>query len=108
MAVRGSTPDYVLLLNDIDLSGQTVYVTISQMGKSLTLTNDRLSVAMDEHGTAIAFKLTQEDTLRFRVGSAEVQLKSIDETGHVTPTYIAKISIEPALLEKVIAYVPND
>ena len=35
--IRGTTPDYILNV-DADLTGQTVYVTISQLRTKLTLT----------------------------------------------------------------------
>lgn len=104
-AIRGTTPDYVLKLDGVDLTGKTVYVTIKQSGgQELTLTGERLTVTTDEHGSAIAFELTQQDTLSLSVGQADVQVKIIDADGHVDASDIANIRINRALLERVIEY----
>ena len=104
-AIRGTTPDYVLTLDGVDLTGKTVYVTIKQTGTNeLTLTGERLTVATDEHGSAIAFSLTQQDTLNMSVGQADVQVKFIDANGHVESSDTATIRIGRALLERVIEY----
>lgn len=107
MAVRGTTPDYTLTLAGYDMTGQKPYVSIRQGSTLLNLTGSRLSVAVDESGSEIAFSLTQQETLRFKVGAAEVQVKTIDEGGSVKATGKAKLIIEDALLERVIAYADD-
>ena len=106
-AVRGTTPDYVLALEGYDLTGKTVYVTLAQGGVKTTLTGDRLTIATDEEGSTVAFELTQAETLRFKAGDAEVQLKCIDEQGNVDASGIGQLTIDRALLEKEITYA-ND
>lgn len=107
-AVRGTTPDYILQIEDYDLTGKTVYVTLAQMRDTVTLTGDRLSIATDGSGSTVAFSLTQEDTLAFSPGTVAVQLKAISEDGNVDATEIAQIVIDKALLGRVISYVSND
>lgn len=107
MAVRGTTPDYTLTLAGYDMTGQRPYVTIRQGSTQLTLTGDRLAVTVDESGSAIAFSLTQQETLRFKVGAADVQVKTIDEGGSVKATGKARLDIEEALLERVITYADD-
>jgi hypothetical protein len=89
------------------MTGQRPYVTIRQGSTQLTLTDDRLAVTVDESGSAIAFSLTQQETLRFKVGAADVQVKTIDEGGSVKATGKAKLGIEEALLERVITYADD-
>ena len=101
--IRGTTPDYVLTV-DADLTGKTVYVTISQLRTKLTLTGDDLSIAKDESGSTIAIRLTQQQTLGLAVGKAEVQVKYIDEQGVVRATDIQPITVDRALLERVVEY----
>lgn len=107
MAVRGTTPPYKLTFSGYDMTGRKPFVTIRQKNTSLTLTGDRLSVETDESGSSITFRLKQEETLRFAVGEAEVQVKVIDAAGIVSGTGIGKLNIEKALLERVISYADN-
>lgn len=105
--IRGTTPDYVLTLPGIDLTGMTVYVTIEQKGREITLTGDALTVASDGEDSTIAFMLTQAQTLTFAEGQALVQAKFIDATGNVGATKIGRLTIDRALLERVIEYADD-
>lgn len=105
--IRGTTPDYVLTLDGVDLSNQTVYVTIGQGKTRLTKTGDELSVSVDETGSAIAFSLTQQDTLGLSAGSASVQVRFIDAEGVAQATEKAPLTIDDVLLERVIAYADD-
>ena len=106
--IRGTTPDYILTLDGVDLSGKTVYVTIAQSARKLTLTGDELSIAVDQSGSTIAFMLTQKATLYLMDGPARVQVKFIDSTGYVQASEIATLTVDKALLERVIAYAPEN
>lgn len=101
--IRGTTPDYILVVN-ADLSDKTVYVTIRQGGKKLTMTGDALMIATDETGSTIAIRLTQEQTLGFFAGAAEVQVKFIGADGTTRATNIWPITVSRALLERVVEY----
>lgn len=102
--IRGTTPDYVLTLPGIDLTGMTVYVTIRQKNREITLTGAELTVASDGEDSTIAFMLTQKQTLMLNEGQASVQVKFIDASGTVGATKIGRLTIDKALLEKVIEY----
>lgn len=103
MAIRGTTPDYVLMVN-ADLTGKTVYVTIAQNpGCKLTLTGDSIEV-IPGNESIINITLTQEQTLAFVTGSAEVQVKFIAEDGTTRGTDIQNITIDRALLDRVVEY----
>lgn len=108
MAVRGTTPDYILEIEDVDLSDKTVYVTIAQGNRKITKTGDTLDVAIVEGGSTISFRLSQEETLCLNEGNASVQVKFIDAAGIADGTEIGTIVINKALLEKVIEYVSDD
>lgn len=107
-AIRGTTPDYILTLEGYDLTGKTTYVTLAQGRDTVTLTGDRLTVAVDQSGSTVAFALTQEDTLAFSPGTVAVQLKAISESGNVDATGIGQIQIDRALLGRVISYAADD
>lgn len=102
--IRGTTPDYVLTIPDVDLSDKTVLVTISQGHQQLNKSNADLIIEHDEHGSTIGFSLSQQETLAFRVGDADVQVKFIDATGYADGTDIKQIKVKRALYEKVIHY----
>lgn len=105
--IRGTTPDYVLSLDGVDLSDKSVYVTISQGNKKMTLTGERLSVSVTGEGSEIAFTLSQEDTLGLSVGEATVQVRFIDGAGHAEATNTAVLTVKRVLLEGVIEYADN-
>ena len=102
--IRGTTPDYILTIEDWDLTDKTVFVTIRQGGTQLTKSGAELSIAANAGGSTVAFSLTQWDTLRLRVGTAEVQVRFIDSAGVAYATEIASITVNRVLLERVIAY----
>lgn len=105
--IRGTTPDYVLTLPGIDLTGMTVYVTIRQKNREITLTGAELTVASDGEDSTIAFMLTQEQTLGLHEGQALVQVKFIDAQGNAGATKVGRLTVERALLERVIEYADD-
>ena len=105
--IRGTTPDYILTLDGVDLSGQTVYVTLSQGRTQITKTGNDLSIATDETGSTIAFSLSQEDTLGLAVGNASIQVRFISENGVAQASMIETIGVDKVLLERVIEYADD-
>ena len=103
---RGTTPDYELSISGYDLSGQTLFVTLSQYANKVTLTGDRLNVTYDieTNTTSVIFSLTQQETLTFKSGNVEVQIRFIDADGVAQATEIKLLPVLPILFEEVIAY----
>lgn len=116
MAVRGTTPDYVLTIEGYDLTDKTVFVTFAQGRNRFTKGNDDIEIttstdvvdSVEITTSAIALTLTQQDTLFLKAGSVSIQVKWIDSDGKVLATNIAVAEISQALLERVVAYVPSD
>lgn len=104
---RGTTPTYALTVDGFDLTDKTVYVTIAQGTRKITLTNDRLAITSDETGSSAIFELSQAETLAFKNGSASVQMRFIDSAGEAWATDIGSLSIDPVLLEREIAYADD-
>lgn len=102
--IRGTTPDYILTIEGYDLTDKTVYVTIESNRKKITKKGDQLSIAYDGTASAIAFTLTQQDTLFLAEGRAAVQVRFIDDTGKARATEIGMLTVNKVLLEKVISY----
>lgn len=97
---RGTTPAIVLTV-DMDLTAYTVYVTLKSHSKSLTVTNDGLTMEYANSKTTIAFSLTQQQTLDFSVGTCEVQVRAIHD-GTAIATDVQTLDVGRILKEGVI------
>ena len=100
---RYTTPTLPLEV-DADLSGNEVYVTLSQ--NSVAITKQIYDFTVDEDGvTSISVPLTQEDTGRFSaVAKVQVQVNFISEAGDRGATNIQFVSLFDNLLDEVISY----
>lgn len=103
---RGTTPEYMLTVSGYDLTACAVYVTLSQYITTNTLTGERLDIEYDPtvDASSIVFGLTQAETLQYKSGCAEVQVRFIDSSGVAQATEIKTIPVLPVLFEEVIAY----
>ena len=110
---RGSTPIVTITVPNQDFDDCNVYVTIDQDGNQVTKasrTSEDIEITKnyDDEGellsSDIAVYLTQEETMQFAVGNAEVQIRWIDTNGNAYVTDIDKIKLERTLLEGVIEY----
>lgn len=101
---QGTTPTYTLTIPGHDLTDQTVYVTISGRGERITKTGDDLTVSYSDNASTIAFRLTQEETLGLRLGTAQVQVRFINAAGIALATEIGSMIVEPILKHGVITY----
>lgn len=71
---RGTTPDFRFDVKE-DLTDWDVYVTFGQFGRDLVTVHPPTVTATD-NGSAITGRLTQEQTLLFRDGDAEAQVRA--------------------------------
>lgn len=106
--IRGTTPDYILNVKGVDLTDKTVFVTISQGSKKITMSNNDIGISKVDDDSIISIRLTQEQTLGFADGNAKIQVRFIDSENIAKATEIASISISPVLLERVIEYNGNN
>lgn len=111
MAIRrGTTPTLTITAEGIDLIGKTVYVTIDQAGHGqLTklFPNNDGSIWLESEGsnTLIHVYLSQHDTMAFKPGKAQIQIRWIEEDGTAHASDICTIMLTKTLLEGVIKYV---
>ena len=96
---RGTTPTCTLTV-DMDLTGWTCYVTLKGAGKKLDLEGGRLAVTAGESST-VSFTLTQKETLAFKAGKCEVQLRAVNG-GAAVASDIATMTVEPILRDGVL------
>ena len=102
---RGTTPILALLVKNCDLTGSTIYVTIKQQSRQLTKSGSNIFVAYyAEAGSMLAVRLSQEDTLLFKDGRAEIQVRWITAAGDAWGTNVERLDVNKVLLNEVIAY----
>lgn len=96
---RGTTPHYILTILDFQsVETHSLYVTIRQGCNTLTLTGDDLEV----ENNVINVTLTQEQSLSFKQGQAQLQLRGIDDEGVAYASDIVVVQVNPVLYQEVI------
>lgn len=75
---QGTTPTIQITINDIDLNEmQNIYVVFEQNGYILK----KESSDLDIEGNVISALLSQEETLNFKEGTCNIQLRMITKGG---------------------------
>lgn len=75
---QGTTPTIQITINDIDLNEmQNIYVVFEQNGYILK----KESSDLDIEGNIISVLLSQEETLNFKEGTCNIQLRMITKGG---------------------------
>lgn len=97
--IRYTTPTYELVVEGIDITAETVYVTFRQHGTLVTIEGP--SMELDEGDTVITCSLTQQQSASFRDGTMEVQVNWIDAHGDRGATLVKQVPVEVQLLEEV-------
>lgn len=101
--IRWTTPDFIVNVDD-DLTGMDVYVSIKQLKTQIDLTGDDLLIAVDEGGSTIAFRLTQQQSGSLSIGSAKCQVNVVDPNGRRNATYEFAINVSENLINRVLEY----
>lgn len=107
--INYTTPTIYLTVEEHDLSGMDVYVSLEQGNIELTKSGDDITVTTTTHDqvtdTNISVPLTQQETAAFNFdGKVSVQVNFINSQGVRDATEIKKVSVFRNLLDKVIAY----
>ena len=98
---RGTTPIYMITLEEVNPAQiDDLYVTFRQDGLKVTKTSADIDIVDD----VLQVPLTQEETLMFRCGHLNIQVRGIIGEA-VFATNIVRDKVEPILLEGVI---PDD
>lgn len=102
--IRGTTPTEVFTVNNpeaIDLAQcSQIWATITDnSGKDYTWDSERLVV----DGNTISLELTQEETLRFKVGAARAQLRFLYSDGTAFASRPCPLRIEDVRKDGVIS-----
>lgn len=104
-----TTPTIMLTVEDKDLTGYDVYVSLEQGKIELTKSGNDIMIDTETVGqitnTVISFVLSQEESAMFRFNaSVAVQVNWIDASGAREATEIKGIEVMRNLLDEVIQY----
>ena len=96
---QGTTPTIQITINDIDLNEmQNIYVVFEQNGYILKKElND-----LDIEGNVISVLLSQEETLNFKEGTCNIQLRMITKGGVAIASPIKTTKVYRVLNKEVI------
>lgn len=99
---RGTTPRVLLTVNGLELKGdeQRIIVTIKQKAVQLDYEDDDITVNTEKN--TITVYMTQEQTLRLKQGSAQIQLRIRTKDGVAIASNIVSIDVGEILKEGII------
>lgn len=96
---QGTTPTIQITINDIDLNEmQNIYVVFEQNGYILKKESSDLSI----EGNIISVLLSQEETLNFKEGTCNIQLRMITKGGVAIASPIKTTKVYRVLNMEVI------
>lgn len=96
---QGTTPTIQITINDIDLNEmQNIYVVFEQNGYILK----KESSDLDIEGNVISVLLSQEETLNFKEGTCNIQLRMITKVGVAIASPIKTTKVYRVLNKEVI------
>lgn len=96
---QGTTPTIQITINDIDLNEmQNIYVVFEQNGYILK----KESSDLDIEGDVISVLLSQEETLNFKEGTCNIQLRMITKGGVAIASPIKTTKVYRVLNKEVI------
>lgn len=96
---QGTTPTIQITINDIDLNEmQNIYVVFEQNGYILKKESNDLDI----EGNTISVSLSQEETLNFKEGTCNIQLRMITKGGVAIASPIKTTKVYRVLNKEVI------
>lgn len=98
--VRGTTPTFILTLQDADLTNTNVYVTFKQ-DDCLLLTKSGSDLSIEEN--VVSVYLSQEETLKFQRGNLYIQVNWTFDNGKRACSEIALVKVDNNLFNGVLA-----
>lgn len=96
---QGTTPTIQITINEIDFNEmQNIYVVFEQNGYILKKESSDLNI----EGNIISVLLTQEETLNFKEGTCNIQLRMITKGGVAIASPIKTTKVYRVLNKEVI------
>ena len=100
--IRGTTPTFKLKISDasVDLTeANNVYASFSQDNVKIIKTGNDLVITAQE----VDVYLSQEESLKFNVGTLDIQLNWTYESGKRAGTNIVSVVVKRNLIGKVLS-----
>lgn len=97
---RGTTPTCVLRCKGVDLSGWSVFVTLEQGAYEVTVSD--VEVEVEEWGSLVRCRLSQDETLGFREGEVKAQVRAFKD-GEAIASRKTYVGVAGVLLDGVIS-----
>lgn len=92
---KGTTPTWTFEV-DADLTGWDVYITFEQ--RKVEITRKEPSIEATEDGCVCEVTLTQAETLLFKPGPAQAQIRAVDKDGVAVASTIFDFTVGDILL----------
>ena len=101
---QGTTPSFILKFSkDLNFDDVEIfYITLQNKCNEITHNSDEECVTVDAENNRLLITLTQEETLSFKEGEADLQVrgKFLDTTAFATG--VKKVPVNRALYQEVI------
>ena len=106
---RGTIPTLMFTIDGVDLSGSTVYISISDSSRKNIWTwnnedNKEIAINTTENGCTISMPPTQQETLALPPARVLAQVRWINADNEAMATDVTVLSIEDVLYQEVIAF----
>lgn len=103
---RGTTPTITITCIGETFDDSDLFVTLEQGCLQITKSGEDVikTVLQGGEDCTVAIYLTQEETLMLTKGSAQIQIRWINNNGLANASPIKSIKVDPILLEGVIEY----
>lgn len=106
---QGTTHILTLEVEDVDLTGKTVQVSLRTVtGKLIEKTNQDLYIGKIDDGSAIAITFSQGETLTLQHGPIRCQVRWVDENGNAGVSDVGYVDVQGILTDNVITYGGTD
>ena len=102
---QGTTPSYIFRFKDktIDFSEIDVFqITLKSCSSEITHNSEEPCVSIDTEKKTISLTLTQEETLSFKEGEAEVQVRGRFFDGVAFASKVYRVPVNRSLNKEVI------
>ena len=102
--IKGTTPTFLITIKGNALTNATPYVTLRQGALELTKSGEELVKERGEDFCVLAVSLSQEETLKFAHGRADLQVRWVYADGTAGATAIKPVAVNPVLKQEVITH----
>ena len=102
---QGTTPSYIFALKDKKLNFEDIeifVITLKSCSAEVTHNSEEPCVTLDNEKKTITLTLTQEETLSFKEGEAEMQLRGKFIEGTAFASKVCRVPVERSLYKEVI------